>query len=396
MRRFVLAVPVALAWVWGSIFGLGWVVSPATESQDSFPDQERRLVLDDQPHLRIGSVEGTEEYLFEDLIAARRLPDGRIVALDAGDRTIRLFDGTGAFLQRWGGAGEGPAEFRGPYQLLSIADNRIAVWDGVGRRVVVFDMDAGFHSDHQFTGIEGRSIAAAVLDDGVFVAYNDRPLAVRPRSQPIQPTLMPSRDFSVHLLGMSSDTIASLGPFSGRTEFLGSSDRGVMVLELPFRPKTHVAARRDVVVVGDSGSGQVEVYNASGLRVGGFTIDYAPMSISDLDLATHVSFIGFGPNTTHYWEQAIDLHGLPEYVPFFDDLRIDASGELLLVHEYAVSSDEPFTWRRYRRDGSLESTIQTDVVREDVLDFGEGWVLVRELDEFDVQYLAVYELVAGD
>ena len=65
-----------------------------------------------EPTLRIGTVEGDPNYIFERVRGATRMDDGTIVVLESGTNELRLFDGNGSFVRNLGGTGEGPGEFR--------------------------------------------------------------------------------------------------------------------------------------------------------------------------------------------------------------------------------------------------------------------------------------------
>lgn len=72
---------------------IGWVVDTAAEYQ-------------------VGEMEGEEPYLFTGVRGARQLSDGRVLVLDEGSCEFRFFGADGVFLERTGGSGEGPGEFR--------------------------------------------------------------------------------------------------------------------------------------------------------------------------------------------------------------------------------------------------------------------------------------------
>ena len=64
-----------------------------------------------EPTVSIGEVDGEEPYLLHVAWDATRLGDGRIVVTNTSTQELRVFDARGAYLETWGGAGEGPGEF---------------------------------------------------------------------------------------------------------------------------------------------------------------------------------------------------------------------------------------------------------------------------------------------
>ena len=69
-------------------------------------------VVDTVPEYQVGELDGEEAYLFTTIEGARQLPDGRVVVLDRSSCELRFFGPDGVFLERTGGRGEGPGEFR--------------------------------------------------------------------------------------------------------------------------------------------------------------------------------------------------------------------------------------------------------------------------------------------
>ena len=67
-----------------------------------------------EPRQSIGVVDGPVEYQFVELSSAARRSDGKVVVVDRGTRTVRLYDGEGSFLKTLGGPGSGPGEFQDP------------------------------------------------------------------------------------------------------------------------------------------------------------------------------------------------------------------------------------------------------------------------------------------
>lgn len=65
------------------------------------------------PDLELGTDED-ESHQFHDVEGVRQVPGGRVLVLDGGSRELRFFDQDGGLVQRTGGHGEGPGEFKDP------------------------------------------------------------------------------------------------------------------------------------------------------------------------------------------------------------------------------------------------------------------------------------------
>lgn len=91
-------------------------------------------VVDTVPEYQIGELEGAEPYLFTGIRGARQLSDGRVLVLDEGSCELRFFGADGVFLERTGGSGEGPGEFRrtvmGCVLVPSPGDDSLRAFDG--------------------------------------------------------------------------------------------------------------------------------------------------------------------------------------------------------------------------------------------------------------------------
>ena len=72
------------------------------------------------PTLDIGVAEGDQAYELYRAFDGTRLPDGRVAVAIEGAQEVRVFDGNGSFLYAFGGEGDGPGEFRDPYQVWRI------------------------------------------------------------------------------------------------------------------------------------------------------------------------------------------------------------------------------------------------------------------------------------
>jgi hypothetical protein len=93
--------------------------------------------------LTIGQVDGPDEYVFPGPIAPLVAPDGRIVVLDRGASggSIRVYESTGEFVQRFGGSGSGPGEFQRPGAHPVITpDSQLIVYDPLQLRLTAFDL----------------------------------------------------------------------------------------------------------------------------------------------------------------------------------------------------------------------------------------------------------------
>lgn len=94
-----------------------------------------RLVAD----LRIGELEGDDEYTFGAVGAVLPAPGGGAYVWDDMATVLRRYDAAGTFVRNVGGKGGGPGEYEATNGMALLADGRLAFWDPRNSRVVVYD-----------------------------------------------------------------------------------------------------------------------------------------------------------------------------------------------------------------------------------------------------------------
>ncbi|MEX2609366.1 MAG: hypothetical protein WEA24_05430 [Gemmatimonadota bacterium] len=92
------------------------------------------IVVDSAGRMRIGLVDGDAPYLFERIVAATRLSDGRIAIGESGSAEIRFFDDEGRFLSAEGGKGGGPGEYVNFYNFHPLRADSLLIVDYEGLR----------------------------------------------------------------------------------------------------------------------------------------------------------------------------------------------------------------------------------------------------------------------
>ena len=103
----------------------------------------QQFTLTMQETLTIGEeTSDTTEYMFGNNIRhVQPIAGGNILIADASDNTIRIFDGQGQFLYKFGRRGRGPGEFSEISSIEVTQDNRIIVIDRYQNRVTIFSLE---------------------------------------------------------------------------------------------------------------------------------------------------------------------------------------------------------------------------------------------------------------
>ncbi|MEX1181808.1 MAG: hypothetical protein WEF86_01135 [Gemmatimonadota bacterium] len=88
--------------------------------------------------LRIGGLDGAEEYTFGRVSTLAPGPDGSVFVADAQIAAVRRYDAQGRHQVTIGRRGEGPGEFQSIDGLAVLDDGRMIAWDGGLRRLSIF------------------------------------------------------------------------------------------------------------------------------------------------------------------------------------------------------------------------------------------------------------------
>jgi hypothetical protein len=89
--------------------------------------------------VRIGELEGAEEYTFGSVVSMAVDSAGMMYVLDQQALTVRVYDEAGRHVRNIGRAGSGPGELKQPHSLDFMPDGRLAVRDFANARINFYD-----------------------------------------------------------------------------------------------------------------------------------------------------------------------------------------------------------------------------------------------------------------
>lgn len=184
------------------------------------------------PVLRIGELDGSEEYNFGLVAGISLAADGSLLVLDQQALAVRVFDREGRHTRSFGRSGGGPGELSHPTGLAVLPDGRVLVSDPRNARVNVYTphgepedswpMSPTFVIPNQIRATrDGRAYVLAVFStmmDGAIVRGYVR---VGPEGTPADTIATPDWDFEPPML-------------TARMERDGS--RSVSNTNVPFAP----------------------------------------------------------------------------------------------------------------------------------------------------------------
>lgn len=370
--------------------GLGalWWLGVACERAERV---EPRWGVTPEPEIEIGKVDGADPYLFESIRYARLLPDGRVVAADAGEPVIRVYGPGGEFLTEIGGRGDGPAEFRAINGMWLTSEGRIGAWDATRRRITTFGLDGELRSTHRV--VVGSEIPAGNLevflgafgDDDVLLAslaFGDRGNASL--DEPI------ADRWALARFGQDGELRGFLGEVRGMRRVRGQP--------LPFSPMAYAVVLRDSIYASDGYEAEIAVLDGSGARGRTIELPSAPASPDEAwsaleaelrrrDHALYLQHLESLPRT----DEIPQVAGLLADDQGYIWAKVyDPSVDSIWLHD-AVRPAPGGEWRVLRPDGELVATVP---MPENVtpLDIRGDRLLGVARDELDVERIVVHGL----
>ena len=329
------------------------------------------------PVFRVGDGADTRA-LFTLITDATRLPDRRIAVLENIHPEVRVFSPTGELVTTFGRSGVGPGEFRSPFKMTRSATGELMVWDPPRRSVVRFGDDgAHIRTDRHVNDPESPH-NGQLLSDGSRVLRRWHPERTeRGETYKGRHTLLRATDDEFHEFQVVSG------------QELYSSRLGTPV-GLPLAPEDLYAAGgpERVVVVGNTGTGELTIYGSEGHVLRALIRD----DRRELSRQQRERIVGeskdqvaFDPDAQSY----LDRYTAPERAPAFIDLLVDELGMIWL--EDWRFRDEPRRVVVITPAGEVQGVVRLPNGLR-VLEAGANYLLGVWEDELGVQQAVMYDL----
>ena len=360
---------------------------------ESDAPREANLVLSDEPLLRIGMLDGPDEYMFGNISGAIRLEDGSVVVADEQSREVRRFDADGGHVWTSGREGEGPGEYRGLWLLRGCPGAAVTVYDWRLRRITELDSDGSVVNTRALRGADGPGPygAPACSPDGDLVVTDwpdsEENLAVGPFR------------WEMSLSREQDGSLATLRSGIPGTELYhhggGISGPVTWGKDLAF------AVTATGVWYGSADDYQLEHVDWTGrvtrvARWNGPDLVVTREHLNryrDSQLARYETADERQTFERERWPEIRD--GLPERFPAYASkgvLPLTDGSVLVVPHPWRdLGADE---LHLLGPDGTWLHRLTIPAGRT-LFDAGPGWVLLLEAGEFDEQSAALYELVDG-
>ncbi len=343
------------------------------------------------PLLAIGVDEGAVEYQFSQVEGALRLPDGRFAVSDGGSREIRFFDVDGRFLSSSGRRGDAPGEYQMIYAMGYGPGDSIWVFDYGNRRFTVLTDDGELARTLTLGTTLANVAAVGRSADGSFVV-KELWSAGGAQGGAIQLGLI--RDpVAVARFATAGGRPDTIGLVPGR-EIFAWTENGRAVMSTPlFAHSVSAVVHGDAVFVGDQATFEIGVYSAAGALRRLIRLPDVDLRLTadDIARATEDRLAGTPEARRIMARRQLESMELPENQPAYGPLLVDADGNLW-AGSYAAYPKPPASWRVFAPDGRAIGSLRMPE-RFRPFQIGSDWVLGVGRDEFDVEYVHLYELI---
>ncbi len=264
---------------------------------------------------------------------------GRVYVSDAKENNIKVFDAAGGYLKTIGRTGQGPGEFNYPTEIEFVR-GRLYVRELLNHRVSVLDAEGIFIKSISYEITEGSWWGMRALPDGRFI---------------VQKEIFDFKD-------MNAPHEARLDLYSGDLVFLKTlyrheirqnkyiSEPVMTNVPIPFAAIVHWSILPDgKIVVGYSGSYEIEIHDPDKGKLASFKHDYKPAEVTAKDKETYFQgmITGFGgpggmTTTKGAPDHIVKNTEFPKFKPPFLDLKTDGQGRIWVeLYGATIGNESP-------------------------------------------------------
>jgi hypothetical protein len=356
-------------------------------------DETHRWRVAPSPKLEIGVRDGEETIQFFGVTDALRLSDGRIVVLNNGTRSIRIFSPEGQLIREFGRDGEGPGEFRTLSSVHALSGDTLLVWDGRRRVFSVLTASGEFvrsqrltwAGSEQLVGIrplpDGRVLVKTYA--GPFTGGGDPGQGIHRSTAPLL------------LFGRDGTLLDTIGVFPNAESAVMEISGSPAYTVPPFDKNFFFDVRGSSIILGTAERMEVSVWDVESGTKAVFRSPDFELSVTQNDrdwyrqrmLETSPS-----PEAREEAEMLLEKVPFPEFRAAFTNLCVDPVGNIWLrtgrhLYYYAPARE----WTVLSPDGAFlgRVSLPPDFA---VLNFGPDDLLGVWKDEVGAEFIRVYAL----
>jgi len=345
------------------------------------------------PILQIGQQEGDESVQFFGVTGGIRLPDGRIAVLNSGSSTIRIFDPQGRLLHEFGGAGDGPGEFRSLSSVHLLHGDTVLIWDSRRPGYSIFT-SSGAHLGSQALrppGTQQLQSLSPLPDGRLLLRTYASPLTQDPvRSEGIH------RDSAPLLIFNRQGTVVdTVGVFpSQETAIIQMAGRSGVGM-VPFGRSCWTDVRGHSIILGIADDLAVSVLNLEGGVEEIYRIPGVDLALREEDrdwFAERLSERASSPEERQMVGVVMASLPFPQRKAAYNGMTVDGDGNIWLRTGRHFPPEAPSPeWTVISNEGVLLGTLSLPPALEP-LQIGSDFILGVWKDELGVEYIRLYGL----
>jgi hypothetical protein len=339
--------------------------------------------------LTIGSLDGDANYQLFGVRNALRFDDGRMVITNGGSHELRFYDGDGGFLSSTGREGGGPGEFENLRWVRRMGSDSLIAYDSRARRISVFDLDGNFARAITVRGGDEIRFPTpnGMFRDGTLLVQGGTPATTN------SPSGLSRPDIVVFRFAADGESGDSIGVFPGNENYVVADGQSVRIADVLFGRSTRFLVTPDAFVVATNDSYELRGFDPTGrlTTIIRRAFQHHPVTPDDAEAMIQQRVGDIPENFRGGFEPLYREMPLPETMPAYANVVLDDPGNIWVL-EYNRPGDDRPRWTVFDPDGQLLGTVEfpTGFTPEHI---GEDFVLGQWQDEFDVEYVQLYELL---
>jgi len=331
----------------------------------------------ERPDLELGGPEVSGATAFDHIEGLAGLSDGRFVVVDGGSAELRWFSASGTHLLTTGGRGEGPGEFSDPRLIPQFGQDSLLVYDRRGFSRVSADGNGNrtFRLPTRQVGTPRVGSATSVI----YLSASSSEWICSGTEHCRRPVYVRSVSFD----SGESDTLAVFQRYRISVE-----EGGMTYLALsPLDQKVLVASAPVGPVLEGGPLYELHQFDTAGRLRAVYRVKDPDQRLSPRDAMVQSAQEADDPAQ---WRRIYGMMDLPEAVPAFQTLLVDALG-WYWAELFRAGPDTRSQWLVFDSDGAAQGVVElpNDF---DVRAIGEDYLLGIWTDDLDVEYVRRYSL----
>ncbi len=236
--------------------------------------------------------------------------DGTVYALDFKEQKIKVFDDSGKFIRSFGEKGQGPGELQMPSGIYLGPENRLAVDDALGKKMVYFTKQ-GKYIEHVSYATRLQLVSLLMDSQGNFIG----------REMKLEGQEM---FFEITKLDPRLNTLFSLDKIGFPIPIPGSGNK----INLMDAIAIYQFDRDGNIYYGRNREYEINIYTPEGKHVKSIRKDFQPQEITEEDkekiMSRMDSFAGMSPVNLR------ELFEFPKMFPPFQFFTLDENGRIIV------------------------------------------------------------------